>query len=447
MKIESHQESLSYSDGDALIDLKYLFYKLYKNVIWIIAFSVLLSTFTYIYARAAFKEEYYSEVTLAFIKKQVDSQGKAENEGEIYAPVFRPYMERDVERYRFLLKSDLMIETVESELNCRYNNKEIEDAISVETTDAAGVFIVRFLSKSKDLCADLSETVPEVYSRYIEDLDPSLAVEKVKSAKETVLLKNNRAGKKKSVTAFIIGLALSVGFVAAVSLVRESFVWPEDIEEKGSLNLLGEYDGTQTLRGSVFKFERQAELFNCKNILITQFGSEDEKQSFVLNMAELLANKGKKVLLLDINQKEGNARFFGESRTLSFEKYFGNTAIGLKEVIRKPYDKELYFGRISDCKDFPYDLLNNKKFVSSYFKLAKYFDYVFILQDGKLKADEIEALSVISDAAVISVSQGLGVKEFRLLKNQIEMFGIKLLGAVFIISKKDRRLKSLHNLI
>jgi len=446
LKIESHQESLSYTDGDALIDLKYLFYKLYKNAIWIIAFSVLLSTFTYIYARAAFKEEYYSEVTLAFIKKQVDSQGKAENEGEVDAPVFRPYMERDVERYRFLLKSDLMIETVESELGGRYNNKEIEDAISVETTDAAGVFNVRFSSKSKDLCTDLAETVPKAYSSYIEDLDPSLAVEKVKSTKETVLLKNNGA-EKKSVTAFVIGLVLSAGFVAAVSLVRESFVWPEDIEEKGSLNLLGEYDGIDTFRGSVFKFERQAELFNCKNILITQFGTEDEKQFFVLNMAELLANKGKKVLLLDINQKEENARFFGESRTLSFEKYFGNTAIGLKDVICKPYDKELYFAGISDSKDFPCYLLNNKKFVSSYFKLADYFDYVFILQDGKLKADEIEALSVISDAAVISVSQGFGVKEFKLYKNQIEMFGIKLLGAVFIISKKDRRLKSLHNLI
>lgn len=393
------------------------------------AFSLFVGLFAYIYSQMSFVEEYYSEINLAFVKKQVSPQENNEDEAEMQ--VFRPYMEKDVERYRFLLKSDLMIEMIGLGLGGKYRAKDIENAISVEASDAAGVIQVRFVSKNKDLCKELTETLPVVYNRYIENLDPSLAVEKVKSTKEAVLLKESQA-KKNSAMGFLISLALAISFVAVLSLVRESIVWAEDIWEKGSLPLLGEFDGRETAGGVALNFEKHAEILKSKNILIVSNGPSDEKQAFALKIAQILAKKGRKVLLLYVNKNEENVRFYSRDGSFSLEEYFKNTDVSLKSVIRKFDNEELYYSRISNEEDFPYNLFNNERFAGLYFKLSKYLDYIFIVPEGKLNTDEAEALSNISDAALMMVRQGLRVKEIKDLKNQLDMFGIKLLGATFI---------------
>lgn len=190
---------------------------------WIILLvAVLVASAFYLFSKAVYVEEYISSSTLAFTTTTYITK-KDENGIELgMIKQKKYYAEKDVDRYQFLLKSDVMVQQIYDALGNNQSKAAIEKSLSVNSTTIAGIFTVNVMSSDKKFCEDAIHVVIKIFPDYLKSFDTSLGIDVIKNPK-TPVAANEDGASKKAFYGFVIGAALVI-FIIFITEVSSDTV-------------------------------------------------------------------------------------------------------------------------------------------------------------------------------------------------------------------------------
>ncbi|NLP47925.1 MAG: AAA family ATPase [Clostridiales bacterium] len=446
MQTEAGSQTRVGQTEDGVLDLKHLFYRFQKYTWFILALTLLLGFLAYTYSTATFVKEYYSELTLAFIK--TDQDLLQSDEGTMKKS-HTPYIEKDVERYALLLKSDQAIEELYQALQGKYERQDIEKSITVGLTQAPGLMTVGLKGSDAQLIKDLSDVATDTYNKYLKILAPDLGLENIKMSKEPFVVNESKAVKK-AFYASVAGAGLALIILSLSWAAKDTLVWPEDLEEKLGLTFLAE------VALSSFDEPENFEKFDCfstlgldleksfsgdgGSVILLASALEDEGRTHVgERLARSLAQRGKKVLFADFNLRRSKT----DALQNELEANPGLIAYvqdggSVKALIQETDLKNFYKIESGGQSQQACQIIGHKKVKGLLEKARKFFDFIIIDSPAALKYEDIRVLAEISDAFLPVIRQDyVGVGDMVRWIKRLEMSGVDSLGAV--LTKKDGR--------
>ena len=303
------------------------------NGLWAVLLSGLaFSCLFYFYAKTVYVENYVSSTTLAFTTtKQIVEKDEAGNEIGLVTQK-KPYTEKDVERYQFLLKSDLMLQKIYDSLDAEYDKNKIEKSLSVTSTNIAGIFTVSVTSTDAEFCEKAIKVVIDTFPEYLKRFDSGLGIDVIKNAKTPVVV-NESGAAKKAFYGFVSGASLVMLIIFIIELLSDTVKQTDDIRNKTNLKFLGaiptvegekKYKGKkknapgllltdetkanfsfiESFKAVRTKVESIAAEKGYKLFVVTSTFENEGKTTVAMNLACALAQKGRSVLLIDCDLRK-----------------------------------------------------------------------------------------------------------------------------------------------
>ncbi len=216
---------------DSAIDIDRVAGVLLRKFWIILLVAVLVASAFYLFAKALYVEEYISSSTLAFTTTKYITE-KDENGKELGTIKQKKYYaEKDVDRYQFLLKSDVMVQQIYDALGNNQSKAAIEKSLSVNSTTIAGIFTVNVMSNDKEFCDDAIHAVIKIFPDYLKSFDTSIGIDVIKNPKTPVAANEDRASKK-AFYGFVIGAALVIFIIFITEVSSDPIRQIDDICEK-----------------------------------------------------------------------------------------------------------------------------------------------------------------------------------------------------------------------
>jgi len=317
---------------DSAIDIDRVGGALLRKLWLVLLVAVLLASLFYFYAKTTYVENYVSSATLAFTTTtyitEKDETGK--DIGVIKQKT--PYSDKDVDRYQFLLKSDIMVQKVYNALGDKYSKSEIENSLSVAGTSITGIFIVNVKNSDKTFCEDAINVVIETFPDYLKGFDTSLGIDVIKHPKPPVVF-NQDGASKKAFYGFVIGASLVIIIIFISEVLSDTVKQIDDIREKTNTRFLGSiptiegkkrflhkkepkrnllltdesqvnFSFIESFKAIRTKIENIASEKGYKLFVVTSTFENEGKTTVAINLACALAQKGKSVLLVDCDLRK-----------------------------------------------------------------------------------------------------------------------------------------------
>jgi len=189
----------------------------------------------------------------------------------------------------------------------------------------------------------------------------------------------------------------------------------------------------EAFRGLRTSLEFSAREKPVKTILVTSGRSAEGKTTIAANLADILSQPGRKVILVDANlrhprvhQYTGISNALGLNELISSEK-----AAGIDRAIQKMESiPNLSILPGGDGSSNPTDLLGSKKMKDLLCTLSGSYDYV-VIDCSPILAVDAQALLGQVDGVVLVVVPGKTSKEVvRAVDEQVQRSGVRLLGVV-----------------
>jgi succinoglycan biosynthesis transport protein ExoP len=178
-----------------------------------------------------------------------------------------------------------------------------------------------------------------------------------------------------------------------------------------------------------------------KTIVVTSGGPADGKTTVIVNLATILSQSGKKVILVDADLRRPSVhRYVGISNAAGLSDLINGKKANVEDYVQKlekiPNLSVLPSGALPSN---PTDLLGSQKMKDLLSTLSNAYDYVVIDSSPMMVADPQVLLSQ-ADAALLVLVPGQTRKEVvRAVREQIQHTGAPLLGVVFNRLQKSRR--------
>lgn len=177
-----------------------------------------------------------------------------------------------------------------------------------------------------------------------------------------------------------------------------------------------------------------------KTILVTSGGAQEGKTTIATNLAAILAHLNKRVILVDADLRRPHVdKYIGVPNTVGLSELLINEVAEVSGYIQKldniPNLSVLPSGALPPN---PTELLGSEKMKNLLCALARTYDHVIIDCSPMIVADP-EVLLDSADGVLVVIVPGRTSREAaRLVKEQIQRTGARLLGVVF------NRLQSRH---
>ncbi|MHA3060013.1 polysaccharide biosynthesis tyrosine autokinase [Acinetobacter sp. ANC 4636] len=153
-------------------------------------------------------------------------------------------------------------------------------------------------------------------------------------------------------------------------------------------------------------------------ILISGTSPEIGKSFIAINLATILAQSGKRVLLIDGDMRRGYLQqYFANSNNLGLSNLLTDNVTELNQVIQNTNVENLAFIARGKSPKNPAELLNNGKFAAIIEQLKQYYDHIVI---------DTPPLLAVTDAAIISQSVDLNLLVVRFGKSHLKEVDITI---------------------
>jgi succinoglycan biosynthesis transport protein ExoP len=305
---------------------------------------------------------------------------------------------------------------------------------------------LNLLSSREDVKRQKLQTIPTV-----EQISPS------KTAKDPVrprTLLNTILGG-------MAGLILALSFVILREMTDDTIKSSEEVEGLLGAKVIGyimEMKNKRNGEGIFVKIAPRspvAEAFRVlranlefsgrekpvKTIVVTSGGPADGKTTVIVNLATILSQSGKKVILVDADLRRPSVhRYVGISNAAGLSDLINGKKANVEDYVQKlekiPNLSVLPSGALPSN---PTDLLGSQKMKDLLSTLSNAYDYVVIDSSPMMVADPQVLLSQ-ADAALLVLVPGQTRKEVvRAVREQIQHTGAPILGVVFNRLQKSRR--------
>ena len=208
---------------------------------------------------------------------------------------------------------------------------------------------------------------------------------------------------QKGVIGFVFGFLLSLICIIGLFILRDRIVYQNQISENLGMKVLGSSQNDDCFQ-ELYSNLIMNDLVENKLCFLTLQKSDDCSGSFIKGFAEFMGDKGKKVLLMDIDCDHTD-----EELLIDDKGKFCSAELNIRAL----YDQ---------------DALNN-----IFDKLDSEFDCVFINNDNAKKNPIGKVLCKYADGTVLVVKSNLNtIKELQLIKEEFEAAGTPIIGCVFL---------------
>ena len=215
------------------IDLLEILRLLKKNLLAILAVTILLAVAGYLVSTFAMTPQYEASATLI-----VNSR---EDQAAAQAPITNDQLTsatKLVDTYAVILTSDTVLDKTISNLNLNMSYNDLVERVRIESVNSTQVMKITVKDtdpeRARAISADIVEQAPEIIIQTVN----AGSVEIISMAKaETVPVSPSKA--KNTVLAGMLGLVISVGIVILRYLLNNKFMTDDDITNKLGLTVLG----------------------------------------------------------------------------------------------------------------------------------------------------------------------------------------------------------------
>ncbi|OLS38941.1 capsular biosynthesis protein [Alkalihalophilus pseudofirmus] len=175
-----------------------------------------------------------------------------------------------------------------------------------------------------------------------------------------------------------------------------------------------------------------------RSILVTSAGPGEGKSTTIANLSIVLAQQGKRVLLLDADLRKPTVHY-----TFQVDNTFGLTNVltkqhTLSDAVKETKVEELHVLTCGPIPPNPSELLSSKAMADLLEEAFQYYDYVLLDTPPTLAVTDAQILANLTDGSILVVSSGKTNRDgAKKAAEQLKQAQAKLIGAVLNDKKKD----------
>lgn len=342
-------------------------------------------------------------------------------------------LERFIETYCSMAKSNFIAEKASSEIKSRLNMdvsaETIESSIIAAPQPNTQFMNIEFTWKTPDETKKILSIFSEVFIAEVKKFYPTSNIQVMENIKEPRPIV---ISQRKYLILFPIGgLILAILVIFGIELFDNTIKTDEDVKEYLKGSVIGEIpkgknmisninsislksisnimlEAYRTLRTNI---EFITSCNNIKAIMVTSARPEEGKTLTTAMLATVLAQTGKKTILIDCDLRKPNIhRLFTVPNTVGLTSYLSGKAT-LTEIITNSTIDNLYIIAAGIEPPNPTELLSSAQMKMLMSILRNDYDYVIIDTPPVGLVTDAQVLSQITEGSIFVVSSGKSVKE------------------------------------
>lgn len=214
------------------IDLRELFLLVKKNILMILAVTVVSAVVGFLISAFLLSPQYEASATLIVNSREDQTAQTTITNDQITSAT------KLVDTYSVILTSDTVLDKAIADLGLTLDYEELLDKVTVESVNGTQVMKISVQDEdpvlAQSIVANIVEQAPEIIIQTVKAGSVEV-ISQAKTAEEPV------SPKKVLNTALagILGLVLSLGFVLLRNVMNNKFMTDDDISKKLGLTVLG----------------------------------------------------------------------------------------------------------------------------------------------------------------------------------------------------------------
>ncbi|HZK39573.1 MAG TPA: polysaccharide biosynthesis tyrosine autokinase [Clostridia bacterium] len=301
--------------------------------LWILAVVALfLGACFFLVARVLHVEEYRSKTVIAITQTTyITALDKDGNEIKVVSKQ-SIYDENDANKYQVLLKSDHIAGKVSSAIPGQYTRQEIVASLALSKALTSGIFTIEVTNEDEHFCDVAIHAIKQEFPEYLKSFDPSLGVVVINDPQKPVV-SNKHQPLKMGLLGFFIGAFLVVLILYISEIIRDTIKSADDIRYRLNIKVLGimptidqykrVFSNKKLMRCPILNNENKVSFSFIENFkairtkiensvkdnehkvfAVTSTFENEGKTTVAVNLACVLSQKGKSVLVIDCDLRK-----------------------------------------------------------------------------------------------------------------------------------------------
>lgn len=438
--------------------------------LWILlAVALLLGTCFYLVARALYVEEYRSKTVIAITQTTyITALNKDGNEIRVVSKQ-NIYDENDASKYQVLLKSDYIAGKVSNAIPAQYPREEIVGSLALSKASTSGIFTVEVTNENVQFCDAAIQVIKQEFPEYLKSFDPSLGVVVINDPQKPVI-SNKHQPLKMGLLGFFIGAFLVILILYISEVIRDTIKTVDDIRYRLNIKVLGimptvdqyrrlfsnkkmmrcpilsdenkvSFSFIESFKAIRTKIENSANGNGNKVFAVTSTFENEGKTTVAVNLAYVLSQKGKSVLIIDCDLRKPAVM-----RMVGIREDGKN---GVIQVVKKEaaYEDSIKYVKSLGIFVLPSGGTSNKsteivgsaEFEKMLERVRKEFDYVILNTPPAHVVTDCLVLAPLVDSLIFAIRVDYArTKEIISTIEDLEGTNVDIIGSVLtMVDEKD----------
>ncbi|QBP40507.1 polysaccharide biosynthesis tyrosine autokinase [Paenisporosarcina antarctica] len=368
---------------------------------------------------------------------------------------------RLIETYKYLMKSNRILNKVNNSLKEAYKKDELNQMVKIESNINSQILTILVEEKTPEKAVALVNAIATTFKEEIKTL---MNLENVHILSEATVGQDTKVIKPVTTLFFIISAI--IGFLVSYIfvLIQEMFYTIIDSPEKaekalgipvigmipsGEGKLIYELESNDVFT-EIFRSLRANLLYllskqQAKTLLVTSAESGDGKSYVSANLSIVFAMDQKKTVYVDADLRRANGRkLFQLPKRIGITSYVTGL-YNLQDIIQPTEVPNLYFISAGPVPPNPAELISSEKFTQLIEELKKQFDIIIIDTPPMLVADTLHISTNVDGCLYVVNAETSKLEQSIHSIEQLKKVQAPLIGSILNKSKQSIRSNSYYN--
>jgi succinoglycan biosynthesis transport protein ExoP len=368
---------------------------------------------------------------------------------------------RLIETYKYLMKSNRILNKVNGSLEETYKKDELSRKVKIQSNINSQILTILAEEKTPEKAAALANTLATTFQEEIKTL---MNLENVHILSPATVGEDTKSIKP--ITALFFIISAIVGFLVSYTfvLIQEMFFTLIDSSEKAEkalgLPVVGVIPaGEGKLIHELASFDVFTEMFrsiranllyvlskkNAKTLLVTSAEPGDGKSFVSANLGIVFAMDQKKTVYVDADLRRGTGRnLFHLPKRIGITSYMAEQCT-LQEIIQPTEVPNLSFISAGPVPPNPTELLSSRKFVRFLEELKNQFDIIIVDTPPLIVADTLHISANVDGCLYVVNAESSKVEQAIYSIELLKQVQAPLIGSIINKSKGSTRSYSYYN--